>query len=94
VKRILAMGLAALITLLAAIYLGDYAVLRYRAAKNLGAFGSVTIYRYYAIQKKANKTEYVFKGSDDQTCVNSMLPHMGHTPCWYLQRHTEQRTDI
>ncbi len=64
-------------------------------ARNRGAFGTVTIYHYYdyAIQKKANKTEYVFKGSD-QTCVHSLLPHIGRSPCWYLQRHTEQRSDI
>jgi hypothetical protein len=26
--------------------------------------------------------------------VNSLFPHAGHVPCWYLKRHTQQETDI
>jgi hypothetical protein len=28
------------------------------------------------------------------TCVNSLFPHQGYLPCWYLSKHTDQRTDI
>jgi hypothetical protein len=27
------------------------------------------------------------------TCVHSLFPHMGYQPCWYLSRHSEQRTN-
>lgn len=73
------------------LYLGDYGVLRLRSAQ---AFGTVSVYRYYAIEKKSNKVEYAFLDKQDQTCVHSLFPHMGHAPCWYLQRHTEQKMDI
>jgi hypothetical protein len=26
--------------------------------------------------------------------VNSLFPHAGDVPCWYLKRHTQQETDI
>jgi hypothetical protein len=93
-RRRLAIGMFSVVGLLCALYAGDYAVLRYRAARNRGPFGTVTVYRYYAIQKKANKVEYVFNGTEDQTCVHALFSHMSYPPCWYLERHTEQRTNI
>jgi hypothetical protein len=93
-RRRLAIGTVSMIGLWCAIYAGDYAALRYREARNRGPFGTVIVYRYYAIQKKANKVEYVFNGTEDQTCVHSLFSHMHYRPCWYLERHTEKRTDI
>jgi len=90
----LAIVIVAVIGFLCAIYAGDYAVWRYRAVRNRRPFGSVTVYRYYAIQKKANKVEYVFNGTENQTCVHSLFFHMSYQPCWYLERHTEKRTEI
>ena len=93
-RRKLAIGILSVAGFLCIIYAGDYALLRYRAARNPGVFGSVTVYHYLAIQKKANKVEYVFNGTEDQTCVHSLFSHMGYRPCWYSERHTEQRTNI
>lgn len=75
-------------------YAGDYGVFRYRVAENHQAFGQVTVITYYAVGEKGNKTEYIFNPPQAVTCVNSIFPHGGYAPCWYLQRHKEQRTDI
>jgi hypothetical protein len=37
---------------------------------------------------------YIFNPPQAVTCVNSIFPHGGYAPCWYLQRNKEQRTDI
>ena len=82
-------AIAALLGLLL-LYGGDYSIFRLRHSPT----GTVTVRRYLAIQEKANRVEYVFNGEQNQTCVQSLFPHMGSTPCWYLSRHTEQRVDI
>ncbi len=82
---------ASAIALLA--YVVDYAVFRHRLANNQ-AFLQVTVTSYDAVQQKNGKTQFLFNPPQPQTCVNTLFPHQGFTPCWYLQRHSEQRTDI
>ncbi|MGA7171812.1 MAG: hypothetical protein WBX08_21840 [Candidatus Sulfotelmatobacter sp.] len=74
-------------------YAVDYGVFRYRVAANKG-FGQVTVTSYDAVQQKSGKTVFLFNPPQQQTCVNSLFPRAGYLPCWYLQRHAEQRTDI
>jgi len=74
-------------------YTVDYAVFRYRVGANR-AFGQVTVTSYDAVAQKNGKTEFLFNPPQAQTCVNSLFPRAGYVPCWYLQRHTEQRTNI
>jgi hypothetical protein len=81
------LGLAVAI---AFIYTVDAAVLRYRAATNRNAFSTITVHPYYAMPRKDKKTEYMYDDPEDQTCVNSLFPHMGDVPCWYLRRHTDE----
>ena len=87
-KRVLI--LAALVLL---IYAGDDLVLRLRMTKNTG-LGSVTIQRYYAVKQKNGSTQFMFADPQSQGCVNSWFPHMGYTPCWYLNRHRTRRIDM
>jgi len=75
-------------------YGADYAVFRYRAAGNHQPFGQITVTPYDAVQQKNGKTEFLFDPPQAQTCVHALFPHSGYKPCWYLQRHTEPRTDI
>jgi len=75
-------------------YAVDYVVFRYRVAEDRQAFGQITVSRYYAIEQKSGKTQFIFQPPEAQTCVHSLFPRAGCVPCWYLQRHTEQRTDI
>ena len=74
-------------------YTVDYAVFRYRLSANR-AYGQVTVTSYDAVQQKNGRTEFLFNPPQTQTCVNSLFPRAGYLPCWYLERHTEQRTDI
>jgi len=80
--------------LLCVTYALDYAILRLRLTAKGQAFGSVTVYRYYAIQEKANKVNYVFLDSQSEKCVHSLFPHLSCSPCWYASRHTERKVDI
>ena len=79
---------------LAITYAGDYVVLRYRVAKQKNPFGQVTVTPYYAIHLKNGNTEFDFQPPQSQTCANSLYPHLGMQPCWYLSRHREKRIEI
>lgn len=78
---------------LATLYAGDDLSVRYHIPRSRQQFGSVTIQRYDAISEKNNKTEFVYEDPIVQTCVHSLFPHLGYTPCWYLNRHREQRVN-
>ncbi len=93
-KWILAAVVLFLVALFGAVYAGDYLVLRYRVAAKRNAFGSVLVRSYYAVQEKNNRTEYIFNGSGEQTCVHSLFAHLGYASCWYLSRHPEKRIPI
>jgi hypothetical protein len=68
----------------------DYVKLRTTA----NAFGSVTIRRYYAVGLKNGRTEMSMAESQSEMCVNSVFPHLGYYPCWYLRRHDTKQIDI
>lgn len=72
----------------------DYALFRIRVASKRNAYGSVTVNHYYAVAQKNGKTTFLFDPPQAQPCVNALFPHVGDLPCWYLQRHPDQRTDI
>jgi hypothetical protein len=93
-KRFLAIGLTCLVSLTLVAYAIDYAVFHYRLSTNRQPYGQITVQSYDAVQQKSGKTQFIFNPPEAQTCVNSLFPHAGFTPCWYLQKHTEQRTDI
>jgi hypothetical protein len=93
-KRVLFALIALVVIIVALVYAGDYVSLRYRIPGNRAQFGTVSVREMYAIHEKNNKTEYQFTPAQDQVCVNSLFPHFGDPPCWYLQRHTQQRIDI
>ena len=67
---------------------GDY------FAASHAALGTVKVERYYAIPQKDGKTEFVFATPESQSCVQSMLPHLGYNPCWYVNRRKRKRIDM
>jgi hypothetical protein len=93
VKRLAGRTILTVAGLVAIAYAIDYGVFRYRVAANRG-FGQVTVNSYEAVRQKNGKTEFLFDPPQAQSCANSLFPRAGYPPCWYLQRHTEQRTDI
>jgi hypothetical protein len=76
--------------LMAITFLADYAVVR--ASRN--PTGSVLVKRYYAVGLKNGKTEMYYADPENQTCVNSIFPHMGYSPCWYLRRYKVKEIKI
>ncbi len=83
----------ALALLLVLSHLCDYLLLRQKTANNHG-YGTVTVQRYYSIKQKNGKTEFSTAEPEDVPCVNSLFPHSGFAPCWYLRRHAEKEIDI
>jgi hypothetical protein len=53
----------------------------------------VQINTIYAVPQKGSKTEYEPGDSVSETCVNSIFPHLGYTPCWYVNRHRNQQVN-
>ncbi len=89
-KRILIASAAGAVLL----YAGDYLSLRYRFPGNRPAFGSVQVHPYYAIPQKGGKEEFVVQDPETVSCVNSLFPHLGANPCWYVKRHVRDRIDM
>jgi len=87
-------SLFAILALAAIAYGADYGVFEYRVVTKRQPFGSVTVEHYDAVEHKDGKAELIFEPPVQQTCVHSLFPHAGDPPCWYLTRHTEQKTDI
>jgi hypothetical protein len=93
--QIVKRALAGTVVMLALVYAGDLLSVRYRMAypKAGGAFGAVKMERLYAIPQKNGKIEYEFDAQQPEVtvpCVRSLLPHMGYSPCWYLQRNSQK----
>lgn len=80
-----------LAALLALVYLADYASVRFQIPRSRNPLGSVTVQVSYAVTKKDGKPDYYFQPPQAETCVRSIFPHLGYTPCWYLSRHTNQQ---
>jgi hypothetical protein len=72
----------------------DFGLFRLRVASNRNAYGLVVVSHYYAVLQKNGKTQFIFDPPAPETCVNSLYPHAGMQPCWYLRRHPEQGTNI
>jgi hypothetical protein len=88
-------ALTGAVLLPALIYAGDYFFVRYRMAhpKSSDAFGTVRMERLYAIPQKNGKIDYEFDARQPDVtmpCVRSLFPHMGNSPCWYLQRNSKK----
>ena len=82
------------VSLMALVYAGDYAAARFRIPGEHEPLGVVKVQTYLAVPLKSGKSDLYFQDPQPQTCVNSWLPHLGYSPCWYLRRHTRQRIEM
>jgi hypothetical protein len=74
---------------LTALYLGDFAIAKSKP------LGSVQVQPFYAIHQKDGKTEFDYSvPPETQTCVASVLPHLGSNPCWYVTKHKTRKIEI
>lgn len=91
-KRVLKTALL-VIALVIAVYLGDYASLKLQFPAR-PQFGMVHLQPYVAVPRKDGKTEYMLDEATDEPCVNSLFPHFGDQPCWYLKRQANKRENL
>jgi hypothetical protein len=71
------------------LYVADYFVAKSKPQQ------SVQVKPYYAIHQKNGKTEFDYSPPmETQTCVGSLLPHLGSNPCWYVTTHTTRKIEI
>ena len=91
IKRILVVAVAAV----AVLFIGDYLSVRIRAIHPRPAdpFESIKALRVLAIPEKNGKTSYEVDAQNPEqtvTCVHSLFPHYGFSPCWYVQPRINQ----
>jgi hypothetical protein len=91
--------LYSLILLLAVAYGYDYASVRRRmsAQKPGDPFDVVTYPHLLAIPLKGNKVDYELDAQspmESESCVHSLFPHYGYTPCWYVVRRSKRPTQM
>ena len=91
--------LYALLLLLAVAYGYDYASVRRRmsAQKPGDPFDVVTYPHLLAIPQKGNKVDYELDAQspmESESCVHSLFPHYGYTPCWYVVRRSKSPTQM
>ena len=91
IKRILVVAVAAV----AVLFIGDYLSVRIRAIHPRPAdpFESIKALRVLAIPEKNGKTSYEVDAQNPEqtvTCVHSLFPHYGFSPCWYLKPRINQ----
>ena len=76
-------------------YVTDYLYLRFRMLhpKPSDPYESITALRILAIPEKNGKTEYQVDAQNPEqivTCVHSLFPHYGYSPCWYVKPRINQ----
>lgn len=79
---------------LAGLYAADYLSARYGIPGKRQTLGSVQVKPFYAVRQKSGRIEYSVGDTETETCVQSLFPHLGYTPCWYLSRHPTKRIEI
>jgi len=79
-----------LVAVPAVCYLGDSAAVSVRGNPT----SKVTIKQYLAIPQKGNRLQYVPAESVTEECIESLFPHGGDRPCWYVTTHTRRQIDM
>jgi hypothetical protein len=87
--------LIGIVVMLLAAFILDYSLLRAKIMfPKLGAAtGTVQMTRLYAISQKNGRVEYELDANQPEVtmpCVHSLFPHMGSSPCWYLQQNANK----
>jgi hypothetical protein len=57
-------------------------------------FATFTVNRFYRVDEKFNKFSLNPLPAVDERCVNSLFPHFGSRPCWYVSRHTMESVEV
>ena len=82
------------VVLLALVYAGDYVWVRVPIPAGRARYDTVTVRPCYDVTLKSGKSDFYFLDPQRQTCVNSLFPHFGYSPCWYLRKHPHPRISM
>jgi hypothetical protein len=79
----------------AIVYAADFFYFRLRMfhPKPGNPFETLKTLRVLAIPEKNGKTEYEVDAQNPEqtvTCVHSLFPHYGYSPCWYVKPRINQ----
>ena len=75
-------------------YIGEAISVKYRIPSSREPLGTVQINKFYAVPQKDGKTSFEPGEPETETCVNSIFPHLGYSPCWYVRRHRNQQVSL
>ena len=84
----------ALVVLVCIYYMGESISVKFRIPASREPLGTVQINKFYAVPQKDGKTSFEPGEPETQTCVNSIFPHLGYSPCWYVKRHRNQQINL
>ncbi len=87
IRRVAEWGCIAFLSSIALVYVADDLWARYRGRP----VEQIKVGRYYAAVNHWNEVEYSVGTPVMETCGETLMPHFGHTPCWYLRRHKIQQ---
>jgi hypothetical protein len=90
-KTFLAWIAGVLVSLAAVVYAVDFVWFEYRMRNAKPSDPLETVTFYYATAMKNGKVEVFYDQPQTQTCVHTLFPHQGYTPCWRLGRSGIQR---
>ncbi len=89
--RILKFGVMGLFGVVALAWLLDFALVSFPGSRQL--YEDVHVDHVYTDTNKWNDIEYSRGAPTTERCVNSLFPHGGNQPCWYLKKHTMNVTN-
>ena len=92
--RVLRRILIGMVLALVLLYAGDYVSVRFGIPGHRPAFDTIKVQPYYFVPQKNGKAEIMVLDPEMRTCVQSLFPHLGAPPCWYLKRHTQVEIDL
>jgi hypothetical protein len=67
------------------LYGADYAILKMRGSSGIGTV-NITL----GTPMKDGRVQIFTGANQTQTCVNSLFPHLGYQPCWYVRQNATQ----
>jgi hypothetical protein len=91
VKRFLRFAAIGLAGVCGVAYAVDWGMVAFPG--NRTVYEDVVVDQVYTDTNRWHEVEYSRGAPITETCVWSLFPHGGHTPCWYLKKHTMRTTN-
>jgi len=88
--------LVGLVFAAAVTYAFDFLWLHWRMRKptTTDPFQSMTVQGVIEVPHKDGKYEIILQDPQNVTCVHSLFPHAGYSPCWYVVRQNSKATQM